>query len=154
MRRTLAVVFTTLAVLLAGCGPKESPEQHLERLRLAHEITPVGYTTLHTPEGQPVTVVDLRVVNHSDEPLRHLTVMIRVVGPDGSITAEKRATLDLSGARPGVGIQTAAKVPGLAIGDKDQVQVELESGLPPKVLHSFPEWTDLAEKPPTSGSGG
>ena len=145
MHRTLATLITTLAVLLMGCGPKESPEQHLERLRLAHEITPVGYTTVQTPEGQPVTVVDLRVVNHSDEPLRHLTVMVRVVGPDGGITAEKRATLDLSGARPGVGIQTAAKIPGLEIGDEDQVQVELESGLSPEVLHSFPEWTDLAK---------
>lgn len=146
MRSIRLTMLTTLAVLLMGCGPKETPEQHLERIRLAHEITPVGYTTIHTPDGQPVTVVDLRVVNHSDEPLEHLTVMVRVVGPDGSITAERRSTLDLSGARPGVGIQTAARVPGLEVSDQDQVQVELESGLAPDVLHSFPEWSDLAEK--------
>jgi hypothetical protein len=146
MRSTRLAMITLLAVLLAGCGPGETPEQHLERLRLAHEITPVGYTTIRTPDGQPVTVVDLRVVNHSDEPLDHLTVMVRVVGPDGTIIAERRATLDLSGARPGVGIQTAAQVPGLEVTDQDQVQVELESGLAPEVLHALPEWSDVSRK--------
>ncbi len=142
----LSAIVVMLTLLSMGCGPRETPEQHLERLRLAHEITPVGFTTIHTPEGNPATVVDLRVVNHADEPLPHLTVMVRVVGPDGGIVAERRATLDLDGASPGVGIQTAATIPGLEVSDQDQVQVELESGLAPELLHSFPEWSDLAKK--------
>jgi len=144
MRRTTVSILVVLAAAALGCGPKETPEQHLQRLRMAHEITPLGYTTIHTEDGEPLTVVDLRVVDHSDEALSHLTVMVRLVGPDGKVKAEKRATLDLEGARPGVGIQTAARVPGMEAGPEDQVQVELEAGLPADVLHSLPEWNDVA----------
>jgi len=143
MRRPSIPILILLAVSAMGCGPRETPEQRLQRIRAAHEITPLGYTTIHDEEGNPTTVVDLRVVNRSAETLGHLTVMVRVIGPDGEVTSEKRATLDLSGARPGVGIQTAARIPGLEIGEEDQVQVELETGLPPDVLRSLPEWNDL-----------
>ncbi len=139
-------ILATLSLLVLACGPRETPEQHLERLRLAHEITPTGYTTIHSSDGQPVTVVDLRIVNHSDEALPHLTVMVRVIGSDGAIKSEHRAVLDLEGAQPGVGIQTAATVPGLEVGEKEQVQVELESGLAPDVLHGFREWSDVTKQ--------
>ena len=148
MRRgTMAMAMVAVVAALAGCGQRETPEQRLERLRLAHEITPLGYTTVHGEDGEPVTVVDLHVVNRGTEPLPHLTVMIRVVGPDGTVVTERRTTLDLSEARPGVGIQTAGRVPGLEVGPEDQVQVELESGLPPDVLHSLPEWRDVRGAP-------
>lgn len=146
MRLKRISILATLSLLVLACGPRETPEQHLQRLRLAHEITPTGYTTIQNSDGQPVTVVDLRIVNHSDEALPHLTVMVRVIGSDGTIRAERRAVLDLEGARPGVGIQTAATVSGLKVGEGEQVQVELESDLAPDVLHGLREWSDIAQK--------
>ncbi len=143
MRRSTVPLLLLLAVSVLGCGPRETPEQHLQRLRMAHEITPLGYTTIHDDSGQPVTVVDLRVVDRSDESLKHLTVMVRVVGADGTVKAERRATLNLEGSRPGVGIQTAARIPGLEVGPDEQVQVELETGLAQDVLHTLPEWKDM-----------
>ncbi len=144
MRRATIPTIVLLATVILGCGPRETPEQHLQRIRNAHEITPLGYTTIHGEDGAPVTVVDLRIVDRSDEALQHLTVMVRLVGPDGRIKAEKRATLDLDGARPGVGIQTAARIPGMEAGPDDQIQVELETAVPDDLLHTFPEWKDLA----------
>ncbi len=146
MRRwigTAAIGVLVLGVAL-GCGRRETPEQRLARLRAAHEIVPVGFTTVTDAGGRPTLVVDLRVVNHAAEPLPHLTVKVRVIGSDGSVRLERRATLDLSRARPGVGVQLAAKLPGVSVAEGEQVQVELETDLPPEVLRTLPEWADVA----------
>ena len=85
MRRpTRLVLFTVIAVacVSASCGPEETPEQKVERLRFNHEIYPVGTTTLHDDEGNPTLLVDLNVANQGTEPLPHLTVMVRVRGGD------------------------------------------------------------------------
>jgi len=145
MRRlgTTLVVAVLAVAAAAGCGRRETPEQRLARLRAAHEIVPVGFTTVTDAEGSPALVVDLRVVNHAAEPLPHLTVAVRVVGADGAVRVERRATLDLTRARPGVGVQLAARLPGVAVEEGEQVQVELENDLPPEVLRTLPEWADV-----------
>ena len=66
--------------LLTSCGPDETPEQKLERLRYNHEIFPVGTTTLHDDEGNPTLLVDLNIANQGTEPLSNLTVLVRVRG--------------------------------------------------------------------------
>jgi len=135
-----------LAVILLfnlGCGSRSTPEQRLTKVRMAHEIIPVGTTTIHDAEGNPKLFVDLRVTNKGTTPLPHLTVLVQVHGPDGTLKASKRATLDLSGAQPGVGVQVAATLPGIAADENDQVTVELESNLPDDLLRSLPEYRDL-----------
>ena len=126
-----------------GCGHRLTPEQRLTKVRMAHEIIPVGTTTIHDAEGNPELIVDLRVTNKGTTPLKHLTVLIEVHAPDGTLKASRRATLDLSGATPGVGIQVAATLPGVSLDENDQVTVELEPNLPAKVLRSLPEYHDL-----------
>jgi len=142
LARVLAV---TLAVAtLLACGPRKTPEQRLEAMRRAHEIVPLGATTVRDSAGNPTLIVDLQVTNHGADKLNHLTVMVRVRGADGTEKAARRVTLDLSKVRPGVGAQLAATVPGVALGEDDEVTVELESGLPADVLHTFPEWADVS----------
>ncbi|NOZ94016.1 MAG: hypothetical protein GXP47_04645 [Acidobacteria bacterium] len=132
-------------VLLFGtaCISRQTPEQRLAKVRMAHEIVPVGSTTVHDAQGNPKLVVDLRVTNKGTVPLKHLTVLVQVRTPDGTLKVSKRTTLDLGNATPGVGIQAAATIPGVSLDENDQVTVELESNLPDNVLRSLPEYRDL-----------
>ncbi len=142
------ILVVTLVVATAlACGPRKTPEQRLETMRQAHEIVPLGANTVHDPNGEPSLIVDLQVTNHGADKLNHLTVMVRVRGAKGAEKAARRITLDLSKIRPGVGTQIAATLPGVALTEEDEVTVELESGLPADVLHTFPEWAEV------SGSG-
>jgi len=146
MRTRVRLVGTIvlLAALGPGCGPGLTPEQLTQKLRLSHEIVPVGFNTIRDAEGRPSLIVDLRVTNRGTDPLPHLTVLVQLRAPDGTITASKRVTLDLAGARPGVGVQVAATLPGVEAGPEDQVTVELESGLSDEAVRTLPEYRDVA----------
>ncbi len=134
-----------IAILaLSACGPKTTPEQRVQKLRMQHEITPVGTTTVTDDQGNPTLIVDLRVVNKGTVHLPHLTVKVEVRGPDGTIKVSRRVTLDLAEAQPGVGLQVAARLPGVTLGPDDQVTVELENPLPPAVIRTLPEFADIA----------
>jgi hypothetical protein len=136
-------VILMAVVLLSACGPEETPEQRLERIRYNHEIYPIGTTTLFGDEGEPSLMVDVMVANQGSDPLSHLTVLVQVRGSDGTEKVSQRVTLDLGDLRPGVGMQIGATVPGVALGDADEVTVELEHGLAPEDLRQLPEWADV-----------
>jgi hypothetical protein len=143
MRRITLVclVLTTAAALLTACGPEETPEQHLERLRYNHEIIPVAAKTLYDAEGNPTLLVDLQVSNQGTEPLSQLTVLVTVLGPDGTVKHSQRATLDLGDLRPGIGARVSAALDGIELTEDDDVTVELEHGLTPDDLRTLPEWS-------------
>jgi hypothetical protein len=138
-------VFARVAVLamavVAGtaCGPRQTPEQRLNHIRLRHDIRPLASTTVFN-QGEPTLLVDLMVVNQGIDALQQLTVLIRVRGADGVEKTARRVSLDLAGVRPGVAGQVAATVPGVELGENDEVTVELESNLPPEVLRELPEY--------------
>lgn len=144
-RRLLTAIFATplALVLCLSCGPDETPEQRLARLRDAHEIIPVAYTTIRDADDQPTLVIDLSITNHGTEPFPKLTVMVRVTGADGVEKLAQRVTLDLDDLRPGIGGRFSAGVPGFAASDDDEVQVEIENALPDDILRSLPEWQDV-----------
>jgi hypothetical protein len=131
--------------LLVSCGEKATPEHRLERLRSRPEIYPAGVTTLYDAEGQPTLVVDVQVANQGTEPLSKLTALIKVHGEDGTLKTSQRATLDMTGVRPGVGARRTLTLPGVELIETDEVLVELEGGLPIEVLREFPEFADMAE---------
>jgi hypothetical protein len=137
---TLAAVLA----LLVSCGEKETPEQRLERLRSRHEIYPAGVTTLHDDQGRPTLIIDVQVANQGTEPLSRLTVLVKVLGEDGATKASERATLDMEGVRPGIGERRTLAVPGVELGDTDEVFVELEANLTDDVLRQLPEYADVA----------
>jgi len=143
----VAVAVPLVVALSLSCGPEETPEQKLVRLRDAHEIIPVGYTTITDPDGVPRMIVDLQVTNQGGEPLEALTVLVRVTGADGVERLARRVTLDLEGLRPGIGERRSAVVQGFAGSDDDEVLVEIEAGLSPDDLHSLPEWRAVAPSP-------
>ncbi len=138
----LAVCIAIIA--MAACGPKTTVEQRVQKLRMEHEITPVGSTMLTDDQGKPTLIVDLRIVNRGTVHLPHLTVKVEVRGPHGTIKASRRVTLNLAKAQPGIGIQVAARLPGVQAGPHDQVTVELENPLPPSVIRTLPEFADIA----------
>ncbi len=144
LRHGVAVAVAALAV--AACGPRQTPEQRLEAIRLRHDIRPLGTTTITTGE-EPVLLVDLMVANQGVHHLRQLTVLVRVRGGDGSEKVARRVTLDLADLRPGVAGQVAASVRGVALGESDEVTVELEANLPPEVLRGLPEFAEVAGGP-------
>lgn len=131
--------------MVVSCGEKETPEQRLEQLRSRHEIYPAGVTTLHDAEGQPTLIVDVQVANQGTEPLSKLTVLIKVLGEDGSTKASERATLDLADMRPGIGERRTLALPGIELSEADEVFVELEANLPIEELRQLPEYADVVE---------
>jgi hypothetical protein len=144
-RTTIAVVIIALiaTVLLTSCGPEETPEQRLERLRYNHEIYPVGTTTLHDDEGNPTLLVDLNVANQGTEPLNALTVLVRVKDGLGNLRLEQRVTVPLDDLRPGIGRQQDVRIAGFALGENDEITVEIEKNLTPEDLRSLPEFADV-----------
>ena len=151
MRRpTRLVLFTVIAVacVSASCGPEETPEQKVERLRFNHEIYPVGTTTLHDDEGNPTLLVDLNVANQGTEPLPHLTVMVRVRGGDGKPYSSYRKDTDNDA--PGCDPPCewgAGCVAGTCVAQpllRPVGTVEIEPNLPPETLRALPEFADVA----------
>ena len=140
----LVAVVVLAAVTLVACGDKETPEQRVERLRYNHEIFPVATTTLHDAEGQPTLLIDLQVANQGTEALDKLTVLVRVLDATGAEKVRQRVTLDMSGVRPGVGARVSATLPGVELGDDEEVMVELETNLSQEDLHGLPEFAEVS----------
>ena len=138
VNRSLLLIVATL--LLVSCGDKETPEQRLERLRYNHEIYPVAAKTLYDAEGNPT----LQVANQGGEALDQLTVLVKVIGGDGTVKESQRVTLDLEGVQPGVGARVSASLPGVELLEDDQVTVELEHNLTPEDLRELPEFKAVA----------
>jgi hypothetical protein len=143
-KASLVVVIIAAVIALMGCGEKETPEQRVERLRYNHEIYPVAAKTLYDAEGLPTLLVDLQVANQGTEALDSLTVLVRVLDHSGTEKEARRVTLDMSGVRPGIGARVSATLPGVELLDEDEVSVELETNLPPEVLHELPEYAEVA----------
>jgi hypothetical protein len=144
----LLAVAATVIPLLSACGEKETPEARLARLRSRHEIIPAGAATVSGLDGTPTLIVDVQVFNEGTEALDRLTILVRVRGGDGADRVAQRATLDLSGLQPGVGERRSLSLPGVTLGEGDEVFVELEANLPLAELQSLPEWSAVA--PPGS----
>ena len=144
-RYILVAVVILAAIVVVGCGEKETPEQKVERLRYNHEIFPVAAKTLYDAEGQPTLLVDLQVANQGTEALAKLTVLVRVLGPTGAEKDSSRVTLDMTDVRPGIGARVSATLPGVELLDEDEVMVELETNLPPEVLQELPEYAEVAD---------
>jgi hypothetical protein len=138
----MVVMLATIA--LASCGEKETPEQKVERLRYNHEIYPVAAKTLYDAEGQPTLLVDLQVANQGTEALAKLTVLVRVLDATGAEKDRRRVALDMTDVRPGIGARVSATLPGVELLEEDEVMVELETNLPPDVLHGLPEYAEVA----------
>ena len=131
-------------VSLTACGPEETPEQRLERLRYNHVIYPVGTTTLHDDEGNPTLLVDLNVANQGTEPLSSLTVLLRVKDGLGNLRLEQRVSVPLDDLRPGIGRQQDVRIPGFGLGENDEITVEIEKNLTPEDLRTLSEFADVS----------
>ena len=140
---TLLIILIA-TVSLTACGPKETPEQRLERLRYNHEIYPVGTTTLHDDEGNPTLLVDLNVANQGTEPLTNLTVLVRVKSGLGIERLVQRVAVPLDDLRPGVGRQQDVRIAGFALEEDDEITVEIEKNLTPEDLRTLPEFADVS----------
>ena len=145
-RSTIAVVVLALiaTVSLTSCGPEETPEQRLERLRYNHEIYPVGTTTLYDDEGNPTLLVDLNVANQGTEPLTSLTVLLRVKDGFGNERLKQRVSVPLSDLRPGIGRQQDVRIAGFALGENDEITVEIEKNLTAEELRTLSEFADVS----------
>jgi len=144
-RHTLIVLIALIAtVSMTACGPEETPEQRLERLRYNHEIYPVGTTTLYADDGTPTLLVDLNVANQGIEPLSSLTVLVKVKGVGGVERLSERVKVPLDDLRPGIGRQQDVRIKGFGLEENDEITVEIESNLTPEVLRNLPEYADVA----------
>ncbi len=138
----LSIVVLT-AVTVVSCGKKVPPEQRLAQARYNHEIFPVAAKTMYDTEGNPTLLVDLQVANKGGVQLPMLTVLVKVLDPEGKVKNSERVTLDLEGVQPGIGARVSASLPGVELLDEDEVTVELESNLSPEDLRQLPEFAAM-----------
>jgi len=136
----VSLLVVLMAGVLAGCREEVPPEQKLAQIRYNHEIFPVAAKTLYDADGNPTLLVDLQVANRGGVPLDMLTVLVTVIGPDGTTKNSQRVTLDLEGVQPGIGARVSASLPGVELLDEDEVTVELESNLTPEEIRELPEF--------------
>jgi hypothetical protein len=137
-----------LVVALTGllaCGPKETPEQRLERLRHRHTLLSQVYKSSILPDGTAETMVDISLTNDGKEHLPELTVLIRIIAADGEERHAQRVTLDLTDVRPGTSVQVAAFLPGVEVTEGEEVFAEIEGGLSDEDLRSLPEFESLPQ---------
>ena len=125
---------------MVGCGPRETAEERVTRVRLQYEVEPDGFQPRWTTDGTPELVLSLRVVNRGTESLDAVTVLVRVVGPAGEERAVRRLPLDIRGLRPGVSEQLSGVLPGVEVRDGDTVLLEREVNPPLAERHLFPEY--------------
>ena len=147
MRRPILItllIALIATVSLTACGPKETPEQRLERLRYNHEIYLVGTTTLHDDDGVPTLLVDLNIANQGTEPLNNLTILVRVKSGLGNERLVQRVAVPLDDLRPGVGRQQDVRIAGFALEEDDEITVEIEKNLTPEDLRTLPEFADVS----------
>ena len=140
----VAAIVVLTAVAVVGCREEVPPEQRLAQIRYNHEIFPVATTTMYDADGNPTLLVDLQVANQGGVSLSMLTVLVKVVGPDGAVKNSERVTLDLEGVQPGIGARVSALLPGVEPLDEDEVTVELESNLSPEDLRQLPEFAEIS----------
>jgi peptidoglycan hydrolase-like protein with peptidoglycan-binding domain len=140
----VAAIVVLTAVGLVGCRKEVPPEQRLAQIRYKHDIFPVAAKTMYDAEGSPTLLVDLQVANQGGVPLSMLTVLVKVLNPDGVVKNSERVTLDLEGVQPGIGARVSASLPGVELLDEDEVTVELESNLSPEDLRQLPEFAEIS----------
>jgi len=128
-----------LAFCFASCGPKETPEQRITRLRHAHQVQPTAVQVRQRPEG-PELVLDCTVVNTARESLPTLTVKVVVVDAKGHDRAIHLVSLPTGDLRPGVASLVTGYIPGETLAPGEQVRVEVEGQVPESARSHYPEY--------------
>ncbi|KDA53569.1 hypothetical protein EG19_05045 [Thermoanaerobaculum aquaticum] len=136
----LSVALAALA--LVACGSKETPEQKVTRLRLAHQVQPTAVQVRTTPEG-PELLIDFTVVNTAREKLPTLTVKVVLVDSKGKDRATHLVSLSTADLLPGVAGQVTGFIRGETLSQGEQVRVEVEAEVPVKDRARYPEYRDV-----------
>lgn len=134
--------FFLVALWVAGCGPKETHEQRINRLRRAHQVVPTAVQNRTTAEGVQL-VLDFTVVNTARESLPVLTVKVIIVDANGKDRATHLVSLDTGALRPGVASQVTAFIPDEQLGEGESVRVEVEGQVPVSQQEAYPEFKGL-----------
>ncbi len=135
-------VAAVLVMTILACGREERGAVRVVQARANHEVRPTGFQPRRGADGTAALALDLLVVNRGRDRLRSLTLLVVVVGRDGTDRASRRVTVDTSQLIPGVSSQLSAVVPGLEVGEGETVLVELENDVPESDLDQFPEFAE------------
>lgn len=141
MSKGMALYFGGAVMFLAltGCGGKETPEQKVTRLRLAHQVQPTAVQVRTTPEG-PELIIDFTVVNTAREGLPTLTVKVVLVDSRGRDRATHLVSLNTADLLPGVAGQVTGFIRGETLAPGEQVRVEVEAQVSVKERARYPEY--------------
>jgi len=139
-RNRLVPLAIGVAVALAACGPRETWEQSVTRVRGGYRIEPMGFRGMRDDDGSPVLDVDVLVVNTGRVSLRWLTLLVHVQGPDGRDRLARRAPVDVAMLLPGVTAGLTAVVRGVDLNKGENVLLELEGEPPQDALAEYPEY--------------
>lgn len=141
MRANLALRLSVAlaALALGACGSRETPEQKVTRLRLAHQVQPTAVQVRNTPQG-PELVIDFTVVNTAREKLPTLTVKVVLVDSKGKDRATHLVSLNTGDLLPGVAGLVTGFIPGETLAQGEQVRVEVEAQVSVKEQARYPEF--------------
>lgn len=135
-------IFFLVVLWVAGCGPKETHEQRINRLRRAHQVIPTAVQNRTTLEGSQL-ILDFTVVNTAREPLPVLTVKVIIVDANGEDRTTHLVSLETKDLRPGVASQVTGFLPDEKLGEGESVRVEVEGQVPASQQEAYPEFGRL-----------
>lgn len=135
-------ILFSVALWAAGCGPKETHEQKINRLRRAHQVVPTAVQNRTTEEGVQL-VLDFTVVNTAREILPVLTVKVIIVDANGQDRTTHLVSLGTGELRPGVASQVTGFIPDERLGEGESVRVEVEGQVPASQQEAYPEFRGL-----------
>lgn len=126
--------------MMHGCGPDETFEERVTRLRHQYEIAPTAIQNVTASDWAPAVAVDLLVVPQGPDALEFLTLVLEIHDPDGELRATRRFTIETGGLVRGVTAQVSARVPDLEVREGEHATVELESVPPVDRWDEYPEY--------------
>ncbi len=129
-----------------GCDQprKEKGWERITRLRLHYKVSPDWYEMQKDKDGKPVLAMKLTVTNTATEPLAQVTMVLRVIFPDGKDRVKVPLTLDVSRLALGTPGTISVTVPGVEVRPGEEVVLQME-GQPSKAeMREYPEFKGIS----------
>lgn len=138
--RTRVFALLVVALLVVACSPPSADDlvNDVLLVRTEFEVELTSWVPRDEGGADPHLYVDVTIMKNTDEPLRHLTVMVEQQDAIGNKLSETRVALDVNDIERGYPQNTGVSVRPLMPG-VEGVRLYLEPNPPSDAWGEFPE---------------
>ena len=147
-RRWARLAAAGLLVTLGATGcftpRRERPIERIARLRLQYRVSANWREMQRGPDGKPVLVMKLNVTNTGKERLPQVTMVLHVRGGDNRDRIRMPLTLNTADMAAGTVTQLTVRVPGVEVGETEEVSLEMEGQPTKEEMKTYPEYRGVS----------